>query len=184
MGYETVDPVSQWGGHLAEFLFFVSALISASLVHDSPPPSPTVSPWLQSHLLGSTFERKNNVYFCFLSSSHTQFNVMPQIWLAVWNNLQNLTLQASFILAVCILSIFSWVSRFYALQYAHDISPCFILGMIKSVAISFSHVYFVLKNLLFAPRVVSLILPLPRLSLRPDWCSLCGFGSSPLAAGC
>lgn len=57
------------------------------------------------------------------------------------------------------------MSRFYALQYAHDISPCFILGTIKSVAISFSQVYFVLKNLLFAPRVVSLILPLPRLTV-------------------
>lgn len=145
---------------------FVSAIfIPAAPVHDSRPPSPTVFLWLQTHLLGSTFKRKNNVYFCFFSSSHTQFNVMPQIWLAVWNNLQNLTLQASSILPVCILSILSWVSRFYALQYAHDISPCFILGMIKSVAISFSQVYFVLRNLLFAPRVGSLILPLTRLTL-------------------
>lgn len=107
---------------------------------------------------------------------------MPQIWLAVWNNLQNLTLQASSILPVCILSILSWVSRFYALQYAHDISPCFILGMIESVAISFSQVYFALTNLLFAPRVDSLSLPLTWLSLLPDWCSLFGFGRCPLAS--
>lgn len=164
--------------------FFASAIfISAALVYNSRPPSPTSSLWLQTHLLGSTFKRKNNVYFCFFSSSHTQLNVMPQIWLAVWNNLQNLTLQASSILPVCILSILSWVSRFYALQYAHDISPCFILGMIESVAISFSQVYFALRNLLFAPRVDSLSLPLTWLSLLPNRCSLFGFGRCPLASG-
>jgi hypothetical protein len=40
-------------------------------------------------------------------------------------------------------------------------SLCFILGVIKSVAISFSQVYFMLKNLLVALRVIFFFFILP-----------------------
>lgn len=75
-------------GHLAQSLIIMAAM-SASEKQDSSTPRPADRSWAEATFWDGNSWRQSSVYFCFFSSSQQSVNVIPQIWLAVWSDIEN-----------------------------------------------------------------------------------------------